>query len=234
MAGISRLPKKIAETAEALVLIAAAIMSTPFVGSRRRHWGATDEEAADHMPGDALVPEPEWSYTYAITISAPREDVWPWIAQLGQGRGGFYSYQTLENLLGCRIHNVDHVVPELQQLDLGDPISLHPESPPLRVEQVEPPETLVLHGAPYPDEQPAEGGYAVATWQFRLAENPGEKTRLIIRGRHDYSPGFANRLFFGAFPMEPIMFVMTRKMMLGIKELAETALAGSAPAPNRQ
>jgi len=229
MASIRRLPHEIAETAEGLTLIAAAVVTTPFVRSRRLNWGATSDEASGPMPGDDLVPKPKWSYTYAITIDAPRERVWQWLAQIGQGRGGFYSYQTLENMFGCRIHNVDHVVPELQQLDVGDPIRLHPKAPALQVAVAAPPETLVLHGAPNPNEQTAEGGFAISTWQFRLAEDSDGSTRLLTRGRSDYSPGLANRMFFGPFPMEPILFVMSRKMMLGIKELAEAAAADMRP-----
>jgi hypothetical protein len=224
MAAITRLPHEIAETAEALVLMAAAAASTPFVGSRRRRWGATAEEAAGPMPGDELIPEPKWSYTYGITIHAPRDDVWPWLAQIGQGRGGFYSYQTLENMFGCRIRNVDHIVPDLQTIEPGDTVRLHPSAPPLEVAAVHPPESLVLHGAPSAEQSDGDDA-AVTTWQFRLDEAPGGTTRLLARGRSDYGPGVANRLFFGPFPMEPVLFVMSRKMMLRIKQLAEAASA---------
>jgi hypothetical protein len=223
VATITRLPHEIAETAEALVLMAAAAASTPLVGSRRRRWGATAEEASGPMPGDELVPTPKWSYTYGITIHAPREGVWPWLAQIGQGRGGFYSYQTLENMFGCRIRNVDHIVPDLQAIEPGDTIRLHPSAPPLAVAIVDPPTSLVLHGDPSSQEQPGGGGSAVSTWQFQLNEAPGGTTRLLSRGRSDYGPGAANRLFFGPFPMEPVLFVMSRKMMQGIKHLAEAA-----------
>jgi hypothetical protein len=224
MATIARLPREIADTAEALVLMAAAAASTPFVGSRRRRWGATAEEAAGPMPGDELIPEPKWSYTYGITIHAPREDVWPWLAQIGQGRGGFYSYQTLENMFGCRIRNVDHIVPDLQKIEPGDTVRLHPSAPPLEVAAVNPPESLVLHGAPSAEQSDGDDA-AVTTWQFRLDEASGGTTRLLARGRNDYGPGGANRLFFGSFPMEPVLFVMSRKMMLRIKQLAEAASA---------
>jgi hypothetical protein len=92
------------------------------------------------------------------------------------------------------------------------------------VAAVNPPESLVLHGAPSAEQSDGDDA-AVTTWQFRLDEARGGTTRLLARGRSDYGPGVANRLFFGSFPMEPVLFVMSRKMMLRIKQLAEAASA---------
>ncbi len=83
-------------------LIAWHLVATPFVGRKRLHWGTRGTEATDPLPGDELVPNPKWSYTLGIDVAAPPEAVWPWIAQIGQRRGGFYSYQTLENLLALQ------------------------------------------------------------------------------------------------------------------------------------
>jgi hypothetical protein len=74
------------------------------------------------------VPEPQWSYNHAVLIDAPRSAVWPWLVQLGQGRGGFYSYEALENLVGCQIHNVTEIRPELQELTVGDTVVTHGRS----------------------------------------------------------------------------------------------------------
>jgi hypothetical protein len=84
-------------------------------------WGATDEEVSNPLPGDEMTPEPSAQSTHAITIEAPPEVVWPWLMQLGQRRGGWYSYYWLENLAGLEIHSREHVVPELR-LALGDPV----------------------------------------------------------------------------------------------------------------
>jgi hypothetical protein len=83
--------------------------------------------------------------TRAITVHAPAAQVWPWIAQLGQGRGGFYSYDTLENLVGCDIHSADRIVPQWQDLKVGDQVKLHPEVG-LGVAVVEQGRVLVLRG----------------------------------------------------------------------------------------
>ncbi|MEU4245061.1 hypothetical protein [Actinoplanes sp. NPDC026619] len=84
-----------------------------------------------------------------ITIHAGVDDVWPWIVQLGQGRGGFYSYDSLENLVGCDIHSALQINPDWQRLDVGDPVRLAPELA-LTVAVVKPPRTLVLQGGAWP------------------------------------------------------------------------------------
>ena len=109
------------ETLDGLLRLLAAF-ATPFLRARRRRWGATDEEIRDTYPGDDLVPEPKWTATHAIAIDATPAQVWPWIAQIGQGRGGFYTYVKLENLAGCQIENADRVLEEHQHLRQGDPI----------------------------------------------------------------------------------------------------------------
>ena len=90
-------------------------------------WGATGEERAATLAGDDLIANPDLIATRAIPVGTSAEQVWPWIAQLGQGRGGFYSYDALENLVGCDIHSADRVVPEWQDLKVGDQVHLHPE-----------------------------------------------------------------------------------------------------------
>ncbi len=170
-----------------------------------------------------MVPEPRWSYTLGVAVDASPEAVWPWIAQIGQGRGGFYTYQTLENMAGCKITNTTEVLPDHQHPAVGQDIFLHPTAQPLRMEIVDPPGALVLSGSPV--DIGGEESWAKSTWQF--AVNPGSDggsrsgSRLLTRGRYDYSPDWMSRLAFGRFPMEVFTFVMSRKMMLEIKRLAE-------------
>ncbi len=195
------------------------LVATPFVGRARRRWGTEGTEASDPLPGDELVPEPKWSNTLGVTIEAPPEVVWPWIAQIGQGRGGFYTYQTLENMVGCRITNTTEILPDFQHPAVGESIHLHPETPPLRIERVEPPHAFVLYGSP------AEIGggqtWGVSSWQFVVTPAPDGGSRFLTRGRYDHSHDWRGRLLFGRFPMEVITFVMSRKMMLEIARLAE-------------
>src|SRR5436189_6366298 len=110
---------------------------------RQLRWGATDQESDEPLPGDDLIASPDLTATRAITVHAPADQVWPWIAQLGQGRGGFYSYDALENLVGCDIHSADRIVPQWQEVKVGDQVKLHPEVG-LGVAVVEPGRALVL------------------------------------------------------------------------------------------
>lgn len=205
---------------EGVALIAWNVIATPFIGRRRVRWGTVGTEATDSIAGDEFVPEPKWSYTLGIDIHASPEDVWPWIAQLGQGRGGFYTYQTLENMVGCKIANTTEILAEYQHPAVGEDIYLHPTAPPMRIEIVDPPCALVLFGSPA-DIGGAEESWGVSTWQFVVKLGPDGGSRFLTRGRYDYTPDWKSRLAFERFPIEVISFVMSRKMMLEIKRLAE-------------
>jgi hypothetical protein len=97
------------------------------------------------LPGDDLIVTPDLTATRAITVRASADQVWPWIAQLGQGRGGFYSYDFLENLAGCDIHSADHIIPGWQDIKIGDEVKLAPAVG-LDVVALEPGRSLVLRG----------------------------------------------------------------------------------------
>ena len=204
---------------EGATLILWNLVATPFIGRRRLRWGTVGKEASDPLPGDEFVPKPKWSYTLGVTIDASPEAVWPWIAQIGQGRGGFYTYQTLENMVGCKITNTTEILPEHQHPEVGEGVHLHPTTPPLRLEIVDPPNALVLLGSPA--DIGDEETWGVSTWQFVVNPGPDGGSRFLTRGRYDFSPDWKSRLAFGRFPIEVISFVMSRKMMLEIKRLAE-------------
>jgi len=178
-------------------------------------WGATNDEVARPLPGDEIVPRPRnWS-TRAITIAAPAAAVWPWLMQIGQGRGGLYSYDWLENLAGCDIHSTNRIIPEFQYLEVGDVIRLGPEGyPAYPVAAVEPGCALVLGG-----DDPELGPHS---WAFVLEPIDDRTTRLIVRSRGDYPPSPANFVIWRILT-EPLHFVMERKMLLGIKQRGEAA-----------
>src|SRR5689334_8185545 len=106
--------------------IAFAAGYTFFVRPWTRFWGATNEEVQRALPGDDIVQRPRYLMMHAITIQAPPAEIWPWLVQMGQGRGGLYSYDWLENAIGCDIHSTDRIIPEYQHLELGDTIRLTP------------------------------------------------------------------------------------------------------------
>jgi hypothetical protein len=190
----------------------------PFLHSRRTRWGATDDEVHQRMPGDELVTTPTWSYNHAITIRAPPSVVWPWLVQLGQRRGGFSSYEGLENLVGCDIHNVEEIRPELQRLRVGDTIRMHASGFGPQVMILDPERALVLGGPP-----DARGSQA--SWSFYLVDAAGGATRLLERGRHAAGKGILAQLGMGPYLIDPIGFVMSRKMLKTITGLAEASVA---------
>ncbi len=215
---------------EGAALIAGNLIATPFVGRTRSRWGTVGTEATDQLPGDELVPVPTWSYTLGIDVDARPQEVWPWIAQIGQSRGGFYSYQTLENLAGCRIVNTTEILAEHQHPKVGDEIRLHPTAPSMRVEIVDPPRALVLRGSP--SGAGVGGPRGTTTWQFAVTPGRGGGSRLLTRGRYHHAPDWRSRLTFGRMLLEPVTFVMSRRMMREVKRLAERH-AGSAVEPRR-
>ncbi len=207
------------------VLFAGYALTRP----RLRHWGTTAEEIRKPLPGDALVPHPKLTTTRAVTISAPAEQVWPWLLQIGQDRGGFYSYDWLENLFGLDIHNADRIVPEWQELEVDDVVRLAPPPDPgLVVALVEPERALVLR-SPHDNLGPAvellaDRAHPVEfSWAFVLEPLDEATTRLLVRERSCWAPGLGNTLAWRGFT-EPASFVMERKMLHGIKRRAEHEL----------
>jgi hypothetical protein len=180
-------------------------------------WGATDNELNVTLPGDELVPTADLTATRAVTVRATSDRVWRWIAQLGQGRGGFYSYDFLENLVGCDIHSAERIAPEWQSIEVGDTIHLHPEVG-LVVAVVEPGRALVLRGGVPIGRTPAPYDF---TWAFVLRDQADGSTRLVVRERYGYSRRWARLL---VEPAELISFVMSQRMLRGIKERAERAI----------
>jgi hypothetical protein len=176
-------------------------------------WGATEAEAASRLPGDELLESADGVATRAIAIDAPAAAVWPWLAQMGPSpRGGAYTYDWIENLLGLDMHSVDRVLPEFQRPRVGDTIGYGSNR--MRVERVEPERVLASRSQ--------DGNWV---WAFVLDEHDG-RTRLISRNRFRL-PTLAARI--GMLPMEPASLVMERKMLQGIKQRAER-LAAATPA----
>lgn len=195
---------------------------TPFLRSARNHWGLDRATAERSYPGDELVAKPRWMWTHGVEIDAPPEAVWPWIAQIGADRGGFYSYEWLENVAGCELHDAERVHPEWE-LREGDDLRLHPKMPPLKVVKVERGRAIVAHAAA--DERARAQGkpWADASWLFYVEPLPDGRCRFISRFRSDSSDDFATRLMYGPYVTEAVGFVMDRKMLLGVKERVERA-----------
>jgi len=189
------------------------------------HWGTTPVEAHATLPGDELFPVYSGEATHAITIHAAPDQVWPWLMQIGQDRSGFYSYSFLENLIGCDMPKVQHLVPEWKPRVVGETVWF---ATPKRfagqgrmiAAVVEPQRSFVMVSANDWERlkagKPAQEGF----WSFTLEPLPNGQSRLIARVRSAPSPTFASgaagRLFW-----EPMHFVMEQKMLRTIRDLSE-------------
>jgi hypothetical protein len=196
------------------ITIAFAALGAAYARFLRKpilRWGASEEEASAPLPGDELLEDADGIATRAIDVAAPPSAVWPWIAQMGPApRGGAYTYDWIENLLGLDMHSADRVLPEFQHPEIGDTIGYGPNR--MRVERVEREHVLAWR---------SEDGNWV--WTFVLTGHNGT-TRLISRNRFRL-PTLAARV--AMLPMEPASLLMERKMLLGIKERAERLAADS-------
>jgi hypothetical protein len=222
----------IVEGIEGAVVLAVTILGAPVLRHAFNRWRTTKGEGRAPMDGDGLVSAPRLGYTRAISIDAPPEAVWPWLAQIGQGRGGLYSYDALENLIGCDIHSADTILDDCSEPEVGDLVRLGPDGyPTFRVARVEPPRSLVLVGVdPASNEPPPEAAARTTspaiTWSWRLKRRGARGTRLVTRQRLTFPPTQSTLWHL----IEPVTFVMERKMLLGIKKRAERA-AGTSASP---
>jgi hypothetical protein len=207
-------------TLRARSTFAVAAAGVGILGLRRQslRWGATDLEREETLPGDEVLGRANLVSTRAISIRSSAKSVWPWIAQLGQGRGGFYSYDVLENLVGCGIHSADEVEERWQDIQVGDTVRLHPEVPMTAI-VVEAAQALVLRGGV--PMGPVTAPYDM-TWAFVLREAPAGFTRLVVRERYRYERRWAALI---VEPVEIVSLFMSRRMMQGIKVRAERAEA---------
>jgi len=175
-------------------------------------WGATAEESVARLPGDELLENADGVATRAITIDAPTSAVWPWIAQMGPApRGGAYTYDWIENLLGLNMHSAETLLPDYQHPQVGDGFGYGGNKMSYRI--VEPEHVLAT--------QSADGNWV---WSFILVEQDG-RTRLISRNRFRL-PRLRDKI--GMIPMEPGSLLMERKMLYGIKRRAERLAAASS------
>ncbi len=198
-------------------LAGSAVASAGLYAARQyfRNWGTTKEECETPLPGDELVAAPAVQTTEGVWIEAPAADVWPWLVQMGQDRGGLYSYEKLENLAGFKHRNADRIHPEWQHLAVGEVIRVVPrgwmglsEGVALPVVQLAEGQTIVLQMQP-----PLDG-----VWSFHVIPRWEDRCRLLVRTRLRMRvPGEA----VGAEAISPVMSLMTRGMLLGIKRRVE-------------
>jgi hypothetical protein len=180
-------------------------------------WGATNEEVLTDLPGDEIVLDPTFNATRAITVEARPEAVWPWIAQIGFGRAGWYSYDLLDNL---GRHSSEKIIPSLQEVRVGDVVPMGPGGAGLRVKDLAPGEWMLWWD-----------GKGHSTWLWRLEQVAPGRTRLVTRVRMRYRWTHPS-ILFALLLIEPWDFPMMRKCLMGIKRRAESATEPAQQAPH--
>jgi hypothetical protein len=200
-----------------------------FVRPWHERWGAAPEEVTGSLPGDDLIAEPATQVTRAISIRGPAAVVWPWVIQIGADRGGFYSYDWLENLFGLDIHSANDIGSDWESRAVGDLVYAEAKGRGgWYVMDVQPDRALVLQTADVKNARPAtraNGAFMEFTWAFVLHEKTDGTIRLIVRER------VALRYQLARFVMAPIAlvsFVMTQKMLRGIKRRVESRIRVAA------
>ena len=195
-----------------LILAGLALAALYWFPVRRwmSRWGATPSDLARVMAGDGLLPRWTYSGTLAVVVRARPQDIWPWLVQIGYQRGGLYSYDWLDRLVGYLDRpSATRILPEFQHLSVGDTIPLG-RGPSWPVAVVEPNHALVL-------DMRNMGGIDWV-WQFGLYAVDEHRTQLVSRSRVRARTIWARLL---TYMIEPAGFVMTRRMLLGIRERAE-------------
>jgi hypothetical protein len=213
--------------------LAAGVLAAAVAGYAELQWlgrtyGATPNERRRSLPGDDLCVAPQATTTHAVTIDAPPERVWPWLVQMGWGRGQWYTARWVDRLLfPDNGPSADRVVPEWQHLQVGDRVL---DGPPDKhcafvVRLLEPNRHLVLHSREHlpPGWADQYGASMDWSWAFVLDRLPGDKTRFLLRSRLHLEPRWAEAFYLGT--VIPADFVMSRQMLRGVKTRAESATA---------
>jgi hypothetical protein len=204
-----------------LAVVVSVVVYASIVRPWHLHRGATEDEVQRSLPGDELVPNPKFVWNQAITIHAPAAEVWPWLVQIGNQRAGWYSWDAIHRLLGVagsvdyEDRSADRIIPELQDLQIGDVISMMPEdmgTPGYTVVSIEPNRALVTH---IDDENGA-------SWVWVLDSIDAESTRLIVRFRQKLEPSLMGLAFWIGDELGSL--VMQPKTLSGIKRRAEAAV----------
>lgn len=210
--GVREIGEGLVGLGEMLVAIA-----TPFLRRRRSHSGLSEELAAREYPGDSFVADPQLGWTHAQEIDAPPKAIWPWVAQIGADKAGFYSYQWLENLCGLDIQNADHVVEAWQHPKVGDLLRLHSGAAGIPIVALEPGRWLLAQVDAAEDAGPS----MKVSWLFFVEPIGERRSRLISRFRMTAGDTLAAKLIYGPIVAEPVGFAMDRKLLAGIRDRAE-------------
>jgi len=216
------------EGVEGVVLLVLIVVSWPISRRWLANWGSTSSEQSAEWPGDRFVTGPEVINTRAVSVGASPVTVWPWIAQFGLGKAGFYSYELLERVVGIPVRNIESVLPQFQQLEVGEEILLHPNAPGIPVAEVQP-GRFVCFGVSPELEDRFERLEPNRTWSMYLTPGGEGSTRLVLRSCIEplREATLVRRL--GRSIEEAIDFLMEQRMLRSVRRLSESGVGGGSP-----
>jgi hypothetical protein len=210
------------EGLEGIVLLVLAVVTWPFLRPWLSDLGSHPDEREREWPGDRLLDRIDTCATRAVTVHAPAAKVWPWLPQFGLGRGGFHSYELLERLGGIDVHNVERILPELQSLEPGQEIKLHPKAPGLFVDSIRTDERICWRT--YRDEQDLaeRDPEVVGSFSLYLVAGSADRCRLLVRTcKQMLRPRSLGARFVAFFLEDPLDLVMEQRMLRTIRRLAQ-------------
>ena len=209
-------------TSAVTALVGVGILVEMVLVRLGRTYGSTPAERRAVLPGDSIIADPDTVTDHAITIDAPPALVWPWLVQMGWGRGGWYTARWVDRLLfPANGPSSDRIVPELQHLEVG---SFIPDGPPetecgLIVQEIEPERSLVLRSNSHLPMSWRSRATLDWTWSFVLTPlDGGRRTRFHFRSRWTTSPWWLT--LGGRLAIVPADFVMARDMLRGVRDRA--------------
>ena len=198
-----------------IILIVVAIVYAFLILPALLRLGATQYEFSSHRPGDELLRSIDYKNTLAVSVRKPPAEIWPWVAQMGLNKGGFYSYTWLENLFGCNLRNADKIHPEWQHPQLGYyegvcESAVNKNMPGWRVAVVEPGRSLVWRGE--------QGEWMMGVYIDSVDQS---KSRVITRMLYKSAARFSGSWWLEKLWFEWAHCIMQRGMIRGIKKRAE-------------
>ncbi|MCP3963014.1 MAG: hypothetical protein GY719_34685 [bacterium] len=214
------------EGAEGTALLILAVATWPLSRWLLGDLGSRPDERRRAWPGDRLVPKIDRRATRAVTIRAPAAAVWPWLLQLGLDRGGFHSYELLERLGGIDVRNVESILPDLEPLEIGREILLHPEAPGIWVTLLKPHEHLCFRTWKDERDLADRDPVTAASWSLYLVAESAGSCRLLLRAcKHHRRPRPLRARLLAALLEDPLDLVMEQRMLRTIRRLAERPTA---------
>ncbi len=207
---------------EGFAFLVLAIVTWPLSRWFLGDLGARPGELRRQWPGDRLLSRIDLRATRAVTIRTTADAVWPWLLQFGLYRGGFYSYELLERLGGIDVRNVERILPELQSLEIGQEILLHPSAPGLWLALLEPGRHLCFRSWKDDQDLAHRDPGIVASWSLYLVAESADSCRLLLRAcKHERRPRSLGARLAATFFEDPLDLVMEQRMLRTLRRLAE-------------